>query len=300
MQRFSINLWFDRQAEEAANFYTSLFDNARITAIDRYRKAGQEIHGQQPGQVMTVAFELEDQAFVGLNGGPLFTFSPSISFMVNCTSIEEVDTLWKKLAVQGTPLMPLDSYPFSERYGWIQDRYGVSWQLIYGPEKAPQKIMPTLMFVGDNYGEVDAAMAFYTDVFPHSQTDAVFRYGPGQEPDKADAVAYADFVLDGHRFAAMESAQPHDFGFSEAISIIVHCQNQEEVDRYWSRLSADPAAERCGWLKDRFGISWQIIPTALYDLLRDSDPAKGESVMSALLQMKKLDIAALKRAYDDT
>jgi len=154
-------LWFDDQAEEAAKFYTTIFDGSKITAISRYGEAGREVHGRKPGSVLTVAFELGGHAFTALNGGPQFEFSEAISFQVNC------DT-------------------------------------------------------------------------------------------------------------------------------------QERVDHYWEKLSegGDPSAQQCGWLKDKFGISWQIVPSVLPELLTDPDYERSQRVMTAMLAMKKLDIAELKRAYE--
>jgi predicted 3-demethylubiquinone-9 3-methyltransferase (glyoxalase superfamily) len=153
-------LWFDGQAEEAANFYTGIFPNSRIVATSRYGEAGQEIHGQKPGTVLTVAFEIEGQSFTALNAGPLFKFNEAISFQVMCDS-------------------------------------------------------------------------------------------------------------------------------------------QEEIDRYWEKLSAggDEMARQCGWLKDRFGVSWQVVPRVLPEMLTDPDPARSERTMAALMKMEKLDIAELMRAY---
>jgi predicted 3-demethylubiquinone-9 3-methyltransferase (glyoxalase superfamily) len=159
-QRITPCLWFDRQAEDAAKFYTSIFKNSRIGAISRYGEAGREIHGMPAGTVLTVAFELDGHSFTALNGGPQFTFN-------------------------------------------------------------------------------------------------------------------------------------------EAISLQVNCDTQEEIDHYWNALSAggEPRAQQCGWLKDRFGLSWQVVPTVLPRLMTDPDPKKSERVMTALLKMKKLDIAALERAH---
>ena len=154
-------LWFDSQAEEAAKFYTGIFRNSKIVATSRYGEAGKEVHGRKPGTVMTVAFELEGQTFTALNGGPLFQFSPAISFQISC-------------------------------------------------------------------------------------------------------------------------------------------ENQEEVDHYWGKLSdgGDEKAQQCGWLKDRFGVSWQVVPRVLPELLMDPDPAKSARTMQAMLKMKKLDIAALQQAFN--
>ncbi|MNF79270.1 3-demethylubiquinone-9 3-methyltransferase [compost metagenome] len=154
-------LWFDDQAEAAANFYVGIFPNSKITAISHYGEAGKEIHGKEPGSVLTVAFELDGQSFTALNGGPVFTFTEAVSFQVNC-------------------------------------------------------------------------------------------------------------------------------------------ETQDEVDHYWDRLSAggDDNAKQCGWLKDRYGLSWQVVPSMLVAMLTDPDTVRAQRAFTAMLQMQKLDIAALKKAYD--
>lgn len=160
LQTIASCLWFDTQAEAAARFYTSIFPNSRIVRTTRYGEAGQEVHGQTPGSVMTVAFELDGHAFTALNGGPVFTFSEAISFQVMCETQEDVDYFWEKLGDGG-----------------------------------------------------------------------------------------------------------------------------------------DEAAQQCGWLKDKFGVSWQIIPSALLDMLSDADAAKAQRTTEAMLRMKKLDLAQLQRAF---
>ncbi len=289
-------LWFDDQAEEAANFYVSIFENAGILNIASYLV---ETPSDKPiGSVMTVEFELEDHTFTALNGGPHFIPNPSISFFVNCEAEEEVERLWEQLSNGGTPLMPLDSYPFSDKYGWIQDKYGISWQLILADGEAPQKIMPSFMFVGDNAGRAEEAIEFYTSIFDDAKTKQIARYGAGQEPDEEGTIMYADFELNGQLFAAMDSAQDHDFNFTEGISLMVTCDTQEEIDYFWEKMSADPRAEQCGWLKDKFGVSWQVVPAEMDELFTDGDTEKSKRAMEAMLQMKKLDIAKLKQAYE--
>jgi predicted 3-demethylubiquinone-9 3-methyltransferase (glyoxalase superfamily) len=159
-QKISPCLWFDNQAEQAANFYISIFKNSKIIQISRYGDVGQEVHGRAPGSVMTVAFELDGQAFTALNGGPIFKFN-------------------------------------------------------------------------------------------------------------------------------------------EAISFQIYCDTQQEVDHYWDKLSAggDPKAQQCGWLKDKYGLSWQVVPRILIDMITDPDSRKSERVFGAMLQMKKIDIEKLKKAY---
>lgn len=301
MQKITPHLWFDSQAEEAAKFYTSLFTNSRIGRSTRYGKAGFEIHHQPEGKVMTVAFELEGQKFIGLNAGPLFKFTPAISFLVACLTQAEVDGLWEKLSAGGTVLMELGEYPFSERYGWTQDRYGLSWQvMLMGGHGITQKITPTLLFVGAVSGRAEEAIKLYTSVFSNAKIGEIFRYGNNEKPEPEGTIKHADFTLEGQGFAAMDSALEHNFGFNEAISFLVSCEAQGEIDYLWEKLTegGDPDAQVCGWLKDKFGVSWQITPAVLEEMLLDPDKAKVERVTAAFLKMKKLDIGGLKKAFE--
>jgi len=286
-------LWFDDQAEEAAGLYTSLFRDSEIGDITRYSAASAEASGRPAGSVMTVSFRLAGLEFTALNGGPEFRFTPAISFYVSCETADEPEVLFQALADGGTILMPLDRYPWSEKYGWVQDKYGVSWQLILGEH--PQKIAPCLMFCGAHQGEAEEAMQYYATIFGNSAVTMVARYEAG-ETDLPATLKHAKFLLDGQEFVAMDSGVEQPFTFTEAISLAVNCDSREEVDRFWEHLSAVPQAEQCGWLKDRFGLSWQIIPTELFALLNDSDPKKAERVTRAMLGMKKIEIQGLRNA----
>ncbi len=299
-QKIIPHLWFASEAEAAAALYTSIFPSSRIGHVARYGQAGFEIHGQKEGTVMTIEFELAGQAFMALNGGPAYTINPSVSFLVACDTKDEVDTLWSALSPGGSALMELGSYPFSERYVWVVDRFGVSWQLMYnGGQPITQKITPTMMFVGDVCGRAEEAVNFYASVFRDASVGDMLRYGEGEAPDGPGTIKYIGFTLLGQQFAAMDSAHAHKFGFNEAVSLIVMCDDQTEVDYYWDKLKdgGDEAAQQCGWLKDKFGFSWQVIPQELNALMSSPDREKTERVMTEFLKMKKLDIAVLQRAY---
>jgi len=300
MQKIVPNLWFDSQAEEAAKLYTSLFTNSRVGKVTRYGKAGYEIHRQPEGKVMTVEFELEGQAFIGLNGGPVFKFTPAVSFLVACRDKAEVDALWPGLSAGGFVMMELGEYPFSPWYGWTADRFGLSWQVMaMGDRPIRQKIVPTLMYVGEVAGRAEEAANFYASVFRDARVGDILRYGRGEEPDKEGTVKHLGFTLEGREFAAMDSAYGHKFGFNEAVSLLVRCEDQAEIDYYWDKLieGGDPKAQVCGWLKDKFGVSWQVSPTILERMLQDPDKAKVERVTEAFLKMKKFDIGELERAF---
>jgi predicted 3-demethylubiquinone-9 3-methyltransferase (glyoxalase superfamily) len=194
--------------------------------------------------------------------------------------------------------MEIGSYPFSERYGWIADKFGLSWQIMFmGEHGIRQRIVPTLMFIGDVWGKAEEAVRFYTSLFPASSVGDILRYGMDEPPDEEGTVKHAEFTFEGQEFAAMDSAYDHRFAFNEAISFMVHCDTQEEIDFYWNKLSADPQAEQCRWLKDRYGLSWQIVPSVMTEMLADTDAEKVRRVTEAFLKMKKFDIQELKDAY---
>ena len=292
MHRIVPHLWFDKEAAEAAEFYVSTFSNSRITNLTT-------LYDTPSGDCDVVAFELSGQPYMAISAGPPFKFNPSVSFLVSCETKQEADGLWSKLSEGGRALMPLGSYPFSELYGWTEDKYGLSWQIMHaGEQEIGQKITPTLMFVGKVCGKAEEAIKFYASVFRNSQTGSVVRYGQGEEPDEEGTIKHAAFTLEGRSFAAMDSAHDHDFAFNEAISFIVNCPTQEEIDYYWSSLSAVPEAEQCGWLKDRFGLSWQVLPSTMEEMMRNGSKEQVARVTEAFLKMKKFDIAELERAYE--
>ncbi len=294
MQQIIPYLWFDNQAEEAVKLYTSIFKNSGIGHTMRYDEAGAKVSGKPAGSVMTVEFELEGQQFAALNGGPIYKFTPAVSFYVTVDTVKTIDEIWNKLSPGGMVMMELAKYPFAEKYGWIQDKYGVSWQLIVG--KRDQKIAPCLMFVGKQSGKAEHAINYYASLFPNSKITMISRYTAGGR-DPAGTINHAEFTLNGQDFMAMDSAVEHQFGFTEAISFLVNCETQIEIDKFWNELTADGEPGPCGWLKDRYGVSWQIVPTILNKLLQDPDPVKAGRVMQAMLQMKKIDIQTLKQAY---
>lgn len=289
MQKIIPHLWFDTEAEEAAEFYASIFRGTKI--VNRVK-----LRNTPSGSAVLFTLELFGQVFYLISTGPYFKLNPSISFLVACDTEGEVDVLWGELTKKGVVRMGLGEYTFSEKYGWVEDRYGVSWQLMF-TRRLGQRITPTLMFVGGVCGKTEEAVNFYASVFHDAKVGDILRYGKGMEPDREGSVQHVAFTLDGQDFAAMDSAHQHGFSFNEAISFVVKCESQDEVDYYWGKLSDDPKAEQCGWLKDKYGLSWQIVPTVMDEMLRDKDEEKVARVTEAFLKMKKIDVEALKRAY---
>lgn len=269
-------LWFDGNAKDAADFYCSVFDASRITQ-------------ESP---VVIVFELDGFKFMALNGGPKYKINPSISFFVNCGSEEEVEVKWAALSQGGTVMMPLDKYPWSEKYGFCQDRFGVNWQVMLGSIMG-QNIVPALMFTQDQAGKAEDAIGFYTGVFDDSETVSLSRYEP-DEPDVEGTIKHGLFKLGGQYFVALDSSAPHDFRFDPGVSLVVECDTQDEIDYYWENFTAEGEESRCGWLIDKYGVSWQILPSMIADLM--SDPEKAERVTQAFMNMNKLDIDILKNA----
>jgi predicted 3-demethylubiquinone-9 3-methyltransferase (glyoxalase superfamily) len=298
MQKIVPHLWFAKEAVAAVTLYTSLFPDSKITH--------QSVIKDTPsGDCDMLSFTVQGYSMMAISAGPYFTLNPSISFMVNFDPSREadakgrLDATWAALSDGGKVMMQLGEYPFSKWYGWVQDKYGVSWQLILtnpeGEERPP--IIPSLLFVNGVCGKTEEATDYYLSVFKDAKRGMMTRYPAGMEPDKEGSIMFTDFTLCNQWFVAMDSAHKHEFNFNEALSFVVKCDTQEEVDYYWEKLSHVPEAEQCGWAKDRYGVSWQIVPRAMDDMMSTGTADQKQRVTAAFLQMKKFDIATLEKAF---
>jgi predicted 3-demethylubiquinone-9 3-methyltransferase (glyoxalase superfamily) len=283
-------LWYDDNADEAAKLYVETLQNAELLDVQRYSEVG----SNGTGKVMAVTFRLGSLEVTAFNGGPYYKHTPAFSFFVECESEEELDTAWSRLSEGAAVLMPLAEYPFSERFGWLNDRFGLSWQLSL--TGTPQTVTPFLMFVGDAYGKSGEAAAFYTSLFEHSRIDRVVQYGEA-EGEPSGSVAVTSLTVAGLPLRAMDSGAPHPFTFSPAASLFIRCEDQAEIDRLWDALIAGGKAHQCGWLDDRYGVTWQVASERLLELLRDPDQERVRRVTAALEPMEKIDLPALERAY---
>lgn len=289
------HLWFDNEALEAAEFYVNIFSDSRIVNKTL-------IPDTPSGDAQSVTFEVYGYKFMAISAGPYFKINPSISFFVNYDpsydddAEQNLEEAWNKLKDGGTVLMPLDEYPYSKKYGYIQDKYGVCWQLILTNPEGDDRptIVPSLMFVDDKFGQAEEALDFYLSIFRDSNKGEIAR----TESEAETSVMFADFKLEDQWFAVMDGPGNHDYDFNEAISLLINCDSQKEIDYYWNKLSAVPEAEQCGWLKDKYGISWQITPTLMDEMMEKGSPEQIKRVTEAFLKMKKFDIVKLKEAYE--
>lgn len=291
-QKIVPHLWYDDEAQQAAEFYTRIFPNSKIISETT-------LQDTPSGDANEVSFELMGYRFMAISAGPYFVKNPSISFLFMYTRDElpEIEKVWNQLIDGGKTLMEFGEYPFNEKYGWVEDKYGVSWQFFLSDGGHRARVLPTMMFINDNLGRTQSAMNFYVDVFKDTEYGGVFNYPEGMEPNLSSHVMHAEIKLENQWFSMMDSAEAHDFNFNEGISLLIKCEDQKEIDYYWDKLSAVPEAEQCGWLKDQFGLPWQVYPEVMEKMFEEGTEDQIKRVTGAFLQMKKFDIAKIEAAY---
>lgn len=299
MQKIVPCLWFDNNSQEAAEFYVSLFPNSKITNTTL-------LHDTPSGDVHTVSFSINGYEFLAMGAGSYFKITPGISFMVNFdpskdpNALDNITKTWDALVEGGNVLMPFDKYDFSDKYGWVEDKFGVSWQLILSHPEGEDRpyIVPSFLFTEEMNGKTEEAVNFYLSVFKDSKMGMLVPYPAGMDTAQEGNVMYSDFRLENQWFIAMDGGLDHKFAFSEAVSLIINCTTQEELDYYSGKLSAVPESEQCGWVKDKYGVSWQITPIQLEEMLSKGTEKQKNAVTQALLNMKRLDLEELQKAFN--
>lgn len=281
-------LWFDHQAEAAVDLYTHTFMHSHVASNHLYTESGAKLAGRPEGSLLSIEFVIAGQPMVALNGGPVYQFTPANSFYVHCAFAEEVDRIYEKLLAGGEVLMELGQYPFSPRFAWVRDPFGVNWQIMQSDQ--PCQIVPGFLFTGSHIGQAESAIRHYVATIPHSALQTMEKSPDG-------LVQYATFTLNGQTFAATESSFDHGFDFSPAISFLLSCETEDEFEAIWSALTDASADPQCGWVTDRFGITWQIVPEALFALVHCDDEVRRERVLKALYPMQKINLAMLKQAF---
>lgn len=274
-------IWFDQKAKDAADFYTEAFTEAALISDGG----------------ISFEFSIYGFKFLGINGGPMYKPNPSISFFVECDSLEELDHAYKILTEGGMVMMALDAYPWSEKYAFIQDKFGVSWQLtLRGEGNTNPKIMPSLLFVNDNNGKAEEAVKLYTSIFKHAEQQQMTYYGVEGQNTEGN-VMYSRSEIEGLPFVAMDGPGDHKFTFDEGVSLMVVTVDQVETDYLWDALTANGGKEiQCGWLSDPYGVVWQIVPKRFLELVSSGDEEAKKRVFAAMMPMKKLIISELEKA----
>lgn len=296
-QKIVPNVWCQGNAEEVGRFYSTVLPRATSRVASRYPQTGLlDFQQEMAGLPLTVEVDVDGFEIVLINAGAEFRPNPSISLMLNFDPLmfgdetaarAELGAVWRALCEGGRELMPLGEYPFSKRYGWVEDRYGVSWQLMLtDPAGEPRPfVIPSLMFGGAAQNRAAEAIDFYAATFDDAAAGGRFPYGVQTGPAAPQALMFGEFRIGEQWFAAMDSGVEQDFSFTCGVSLEVRCADQAEIDRLWEALSAEPRAEQCGWLQDRFGVSWQVVPENMGELMERPD------AYAHLMEMKKIVIA---------
>lgn len=300
MQKITPNIWCNRTAEQAGAFYASVFMNTTSAVESRYPETDlPDFQKDVAGEPLVVAVDLAGFRISLINAGDEFQPNPSISLMLNFDPLmweggeaearKRIDDLWAALSDGGSALMPLQEYPFSSYYGWVQDRFGVSWQLILtDPAGDPRPfIMPALLFGGNAQNRAAAAVDHYLDVFDDAHLGRREMYAEAHGPVTPESVQFSDFRIGDEWFVAMDSGAEQPFSFTCGMSLEVACRDQREIDRLWNALSAVPEAEQCGWAADFAGVSWQIVPENMEELMQ------RPGAYQHLMGMKKIIIAEI-------
>ena len=287
-------LWFTGSAKAALCLYSEVFNSARIVHLDNWGSGSPyPEHYLARGVVQLPGVEL-----LAMDAHQHHSLNSSISLFIEFPTRRGVQEAWNRLIDRGKVIMPLQVYPWSPLYGWLEDRYGVTWQIMLAEqmENPSPRVSPCLLFTGLNRGKAHEAIDFYTALFPNS---GICRIENTNEVGGDSFVAHAAFTLGGESFMAMDAtADTPATPFNDAFSFMVHCKDQMQIDYLWDGLIAQGGkAVQCGWLVDRFGVSWQIIPEALSRLIHESGDAERKRVSDALMGMVKLDVAELERAY---
>lgn len=276
MQTIVPHIWINRVADDAADFYLAALPDTAVVGRQTYPTEGLlDFQEEFAGQTLVVELEIAGYRMALINAGDEFAPTPAISFFLNFDPSErddahgELTRTWERLIEGGNVLMELGEYPFSPHYGWVRDRYGVSWQLMLtNPDGEPRPfVIPDLMFCGPAQNQAQEAVDLYLSVFPDAALGNRVHYDEAQGPVTTDSVIFSDFQIRGEWLSAMDSAVEQPFTFSPGVSLLFNARGQEEIDHLWNALSAVPAAEQCGWLQDRYGVSWQIVPDNLGELL---------------------------------
>lgn len=296
-QRIFPNFWFDQNAEEAGAFYASLFPGATSVVGARYPDELPEWQASFAGTALTVDVVIDGYQITLFNAGDAFRPNPSLSLMLGfdpkrygddeAATRAHLDATWAALTDGGKVLMELGEYGFSKHYGWVEDRYGVSWQLLLtgADSEAGPFVVPELLFSGDVQNKAREAADFYASLFTDGQVGFMAEYPEPTGPAEAGSVMFGEVRLANQWFAVMDSGSEPAHPFTCGGSLEVRCADQAEIDRLWHALSAVPEAEQCGWLADRFGVSWQIVPENMGELM------ERPGAYERMLEMKKLVIA---------
>ncbi|CQR25250.1 glyoxalase/bleomycin resistance protein/dioxygenase superfamily protein [Streptococcus varani] len=288
MQTIIPHLWFDREALEAAQLYTSPFPDSHMDWTH-------DLTDTPSGDAVLVQFQLANLTLAAISAGPYFKLNESTSLMVHFQNKDELDRIFETLSEAGRVLMPLGEYPFNSYYVWLEDQFGLSWQFFYSPENSRAvQLEICLLFSQEQVGQVRSFLEKAQALFPNSQIGTVNHYQENEKQEAKAQINYGELLLNQQRLVVMENGFGGENSFNEAFSLMVYTDSQEETQRLYQQLSHVPESEQCGWVKDEFGISWQIVPRPLMDAYQILSKEEMKPVHDAILTMKRLNYDEIK------
>lgn len=292
MQRIVPNVWCQGNAADVGEFYSAVLPKTSSEVTMSYPVEDlPDFQREFAGQPLVVDVTVGGYQIRLINAGNEFRPNPALSFILNMDpsaldggedeARTRIHSIWKAFADGGEVRMALGEYPHSKLYGWVEDRFGVNWQLMLADPAADPRpmLMPQFLFTGPS-AQAQQAIDLYAGLFPDSATGMTV-------PQPEGGILFAEFELAGQWFSAMDGGTDHDFTFTPGLSLEFSCADQGEIDKMWEALSNVPEAEQCGWLVDRFGVSWQIVPQHMGELM------KNPGAYQRMLNMKKIIIAEL-------
>lgn len=280
MGKFSSCLWVNGRIEEMMAVYETVFSRVERKVTNFYQT---DEHGTI-GDILTVSIDIDNQEFLLLNGGPEFNMTPAVSYVVEAESVEKAQAIWDRLAPRGQILMEIEDQSMGKLFGWLNDEFGVSWQITVG--EGPETITPCLMFIHQYFGKAAEAIDAWGEYYGGLEREVLINNPDG-------TIQFAKFTLHGQPFIVMDNDYDHQFEVTIGNSFCVYCDNQAEINRVWEAVTADGEESQCGWMVDKFGVAWQTTTRDMDTLLRSNNP-KAAEITEALYKMKKIDIDYLR------
>lgn len=293
MQTIIPHLWYDTQAKEAIAVYTSLFEDSEV-------KWRHQLTGKSAETVDVISFRLANLELLAIGAKSTAKLNESLSLLVTVNNRTELEALYQELSQGGRLLLPLDSYDFSPYYVWLEDRFGLSWQLSLDENQTTKyHLAICFLFSQEQVGLAEPFLKKYQALFQKASIEAVSYYKEGEMPNPAAKVRSGKLTIDDQSLVVMDHGYGGESCFTEAFSLIVYVDSQKESDAYYEALSHVPEAESCGWVEDEFGLSWQIVPRLLLEAYADRDEKSLSAINTKLLTKKRLDTKAIKDLLDD-
>lgn len=274
-------LWFPKNIHPILVYYKTIFPELISDPLEKYEET-------PSGSIEFANIKIYDRELLIMAADDTSKFNNSISMTIWCNNLERTKYIWEQLSSTGKVLMNADKYDWSEYYGWCNDKYGLSWQIMYYPD-SENMVIPSITMSGANCGKAAEFIENLKPIFKDISINHISKYGKNENGDNPEHIAHCEFTVNNQKYIIMDSSNMHDQNFNESISFLILCKGQDEVDFYWDKIIANGGeASQCAWCKDKFGISWQVVPEELNQATGNPDPVIAKYALESMLQMSKI------------